>query len=451
MVIFYQESCVIMFDFLSNKFSSVFATITGKSHLTEKNMAEVLDKVRDSLLEADVPLKVVDAFISEVTAQAVGKKVLSSLNPGEQLIKIVYEKLKSFLGAQESSAFTFQIPATIMVMGLQGSGKTTSIAKMAKWTQDQAALRNKQRRILLASVDFYRPAAIDQLEILASQINVHFYRSPHTDPILAAEDIQRYAKQGSYELLFLDTAGRLHIDGHMMQELRDIDARLQPRHKILVIDGMIGQESLAVAQAFDAIGYQGALLTKMDSETRGGVAFAFRYLLKKPILFTGMGEKVADLSLFHADRMAGRILGMGDVRGLLEQAQEKIKESEQETMYAAMQSGRLTLQDFAQQMGMIAKLGSLTQVARYLPGVNLSKDMIEQGEVELKRFKAIIGSMTVKERIMPKILDGSRKKRIAQGAGVTITDVNRLLERFEQSQQYAKLFKKMGSGRGFFR
>lgn len=440
-----------MFDFLSNKFSSVFATITGKSHLTEKNMAEVLEKVRESLLEADVPLKVVEAFIAEISVASIGQKVLTSLNPGEQLIKIVYEKLKVFLGAQESNGFTFQIPATIMVMGLQGSGKTTSIAKMAEWAQQQARMRNKNRRILLASVDFYRPAAIDQLEILAKSINVSFYRSKRTDPVAASDDIARYAKQHGYELLFLDTAGRLHVDKGMMQELRAIDALVQPRHKILVIDSMIGQESIAVAQTFDEIGYQGAMLTKMDSDTRGGVAFAFRYLLKKPILFVGTGEKVADVSLFHADRMAGRILGMGDVRSLLEQAQEKIKESEQDALYASMQSGCLTLQDFANQMGMVSKLGSLTQVARYLPGVNLSKERLEEGEVELKRFKAIIGSMTFKERLMPKILDGSRKKRIAKGAGVAVSDVNRLLDRFEQTQQYAKLFKKMGSGRGFFR
>lgn len=444
-----------MFNFLSQKFSSIFSSITGKSHLSEKNMAEALQKVHEALLEADVPLQLVETFIAEIKAEALGKKVLSSLKPGEQLIKVVHDKLKTFLGADNSVEFSFQLPATVMVMGLQGSGKTTTCAKLAHWVQEQAKKRGKTRNILMASVDFYRPAAIDQLEILARSLGVAFYRPAETDPVKAAVAIQAYAKKELFELVFLDTAGRLHIDNQMIQELRDINGRLEPRYKILVLDSMTGQESLQVAQAFEqGVGYHGAILTKMDSETRGGAAFAFRYAQKKPILFVGVGEKVGDLEYFHADRMAGRILGMGDVLSLLEKAQDTFKQSEQEAAYASLMRGQFSLQDFADQLAMVGKMGSLSQLVKYFPGANgmqLSHDKIEKGEAEIKKFKAIISSMTEKERFMPKILDASRKKRIAQGAGVQVPDVNVLLDRFEQSQQYAKLFKKFGRGNGLFK
>ena len=436
-----------MFDFLSNRFSSIFATITGKSHLTESNMAQALDKVKDALLEADVPYNVVDTFIADIKQEALGQKVLSALKPGEQLIKVVHERLKTFLGGdQQITEFSFQLPATVMVMGLQGSGKTTSIAKMAHFVLEQAKKRGKNRNILLASVDFYRPAAIDQLEILSKTVGVQCYRSPETDPVKAALDIQAYARKHSIELLFLDTAGRLHVDNQMLQELRDIDRYLEPKYKILVIDAMTGQESLNVAQSFEqGVGFHMAMMTKIDSDTRGGVAFAFRYVQKKPIIFVGSGEKIADLEQFHPDRMAGRILGMGDMLSLIEKAESTVKQSEQERMYKSFMQGSMTLQDFADQIGMVNQLGSLTQLTKYLPGmgaVKISPDMVEKGEKDLKRFKAIINSMTPKERLVPQILNGSRKSRIAKGAGVTVADVNMLLARFEETQQYAKLFKK---------
>ncbi len=435
-----------MFDFLTNKFSSIFSTITGKSHLTESNMADALSKVQEALLEADVPYKVVEAFMAEVKADALGKKVTSSLKPGDQFIKLVHERLKLFLGGQNAVEFSFQLPATIMMMGLQGSGKTTSIAKIAHWVQESAKKRNKSRRIMCASVDFYRPAAIDQLELLASQGGVHFYRSAETDPVRAAGDIARYAKNERYELLFLDTAGRLHVDSPMLQELRDIEVQIKPQYKILVVDAMTGQESLNVAQAFqEGVGYQMAMLTKMDSETRGGAAFAFRYVQKKPIIFVGCGEKKEDIQLFHPDRMAGRILGMGDLLSLIERADEQVQKTEQEALYKAMMEGRMTLQDFANQLAMVNKLGSLSQLSKYMPGIGgaqISPDMIEKGDRELKKFRAIISSMSAKERLDHRILNGSRKERVARGAGVAVADVNLLLERFEQSQQYAKLFKR---------
>ena len=444
-----------MFDFLSEKFSTIFSRITGQAHLNEHNINEALGKVEESLLEADVPYAVVKTFIEEIKQEAIGKKVLSSLKPGDQLIKIVHEKLKVFLGSQQAAGdFSFQIPSVAMVMGLQGSGKTTSIAKLAHYTQKQAKKRGKTRRILVASVDFYRPAAIDQLEILARQVGVDFYRAQNTNPCRAAEEIHAYYKQQGYELLLLDTAGRLHVDSEMLEELLAIDAKLQPKYKILVLDAMTGQESLTVAQAFDqAIGFHWSVLSKMDSEARGGSAFAFRYVLKKPVLFTGVGEKIDDLEQFHPDRMAGRILGMGDVLSLLERAEERVNLEDQESLVKSISRGSMTLQDFADQISMVNKIGSLGSVVKYMPGVGgqLSPQAIEQGERQLKQFKAIISSMTMKERLNPRILNGERKKRIAGGAGVTLSDINILLERFEQSQQYVKLFKKMNKFGSFFK
>ncbi len=443
-----------MFDFLSQRFSSIFSTITGKSHLTEKNMAESLDKVREALLEADVPHQLVDTFIEDIKKEVLGQKVLAALKPGEQLIKVVHERLKAFLGGQNTVDFAFQIPATVMVMGLQGSGKTTSIAKMAHWVQEQAKKRGKNRRILMASVDFYRPAAVDQLEVLAKSLGVSLYRATQADPVMAAQEIQNYAKKELYELLFLDTAGRLHVDNQMLQEVRDIDSRLTPKYKILVLDAMTGQESLNVAQAFEqGVGYHMAMLTKIDSDTRGGAAFAFRYAQKKPIVFVGSGEKVADIEQFHPDRMAGRILGMGDMLSLIEKAEASVKKSEQDSLYTSFMSGHMTLQDFADQISMVNKMGSLTQLSKYMPGMggmNVSPESLEKGELELKKFKAIIQSMTPKERLYHRILDGPRKQRIAKGSGTKVSDINMLLDRFEQSQQYAKLFKKFWRGSNKF-
>lgn len=440
-----------MFDFLSKKFSSIFSHMTGQDRLTEKNINETLTKVQDALLEADVPYEVVQAFIEQIKQEVIGQKVFASLKPSEQLMKIVHDRVLKFLGGQTQvteTHFAFQIPSVVMMLGLQGAGKTTTIAKLAHYIQESAKKRGKARRIMVASVDFYRPAAIEQLEILAKKAGVLFYRSNFTNPVEAAQDCVKKAQQEQCDILFLDTAGRLHVDNQMLEELRLIDTKIKPKYKLLVIDAMTGQESLKVAKAFEqVIDFTGAILTKMDSDARGGVAFAFKYMLKKPILFIATGEKIQDLELFRPERMASRIIGMGDIMSLVEKAQEKIKYTDQEAMYRSLTQGKMTLQDFAQQIDMVNKLGSLSSIIKYLPGVgslNISQGMLEKGEIEIKRFKAIINSMTQKERICPKILDQSRKNRVARGAGVTIEDVNTLLSRFEQSQQFAKIFKKMG-------
>jgi len=443
-----------MFDFLSQKFSGVLGWLKDRGRLTEENIAEALTQIREALLEADVPLNITEQFLTEVKQDVMGQQIDKTTKPGELLIKIVHTKILQFLGGSETFIQpSFQIPSIILVMGLQGSGKTTTIAKIAHWVNEQAKNRGKSRRILLASVDFYRPAAIDQLEILAGKISADFYRATSTKSTQATQEILDYFKQNRYELLFLDTAGRLHIDETMMEELKVVTKIASPRHKFLVLDAMTGQESLKIAEHFNSsIGFDSAILTKMDSDTRGGAAFAFRYALKKPIAFVGSGEKIEDLDNFIPERMTTRILGMGDLMTLIEKANENINANEQESMNKKFMDGNFTLQDFLAQMGMMEKLGSLQKIARYLPGMgSISPEAMEQGQVEMKKFKAIIQSMNKKEQSSPSILDGSRKKRIAIGSGVTVQDVNILLQRFDQSKQMVKMFKKNGAFKRFLK
>src|SRR3989339_318914 len=436
-----------MFGFLSKSFSSIFSSLTGHSKLTEKNIDESMQKIKDSLLEADVPYELTNTFIAEIKQDVVGQKITNSLRPSEQFVKVVYDRLLAFLGGEyQQESFTFQIPSTIMMLGLQGSGKTTTAAKLALFIQNQAKKRGKSRKILCASVDFYRPAAIDQLEIVAKQAGADFYRAQSQNVTQAAAQIVAYAKQHNYEILIFDTAGRLHVDDQMMVELDEIQKIVKPKYKFLVVDAMIGQESLSVAKSFqDRIKFDYAILSKMDSDARAGVAFSFRYALKKPVLFMGTGEKIDNLELFRPERIAKRMLGMGDILTLVENAEDKIKQSEQVSLEQSFKSGHMTLDDFEKQLSMASRLGSLSTMIKYLPGMgslNISSAQIEQSEKEMKKFRAIIGSMTKKEKSYPKILDDSRKKRIALGAGVSVADIGQLLQRFEQSQQFVKLLKK---------
>ena len=443
-----------MFDFLSQKFSGILGWVKDKGRLTEKNVSDAITQVREALLDADVPLNVIDDFLNQVQQEIVGQKIHAKLNAGQTLIKIVHDKLLEFLGGKNSLVLSsFQIPSVIMVMGLQGSGKTTTIAKLANFILKQAQKKGKRRRILFASVDFYRPAAVEQLSILAKQVGVDFYCAQSNDPVSAATEIYKHFKSNSYELLFLDTAGRLHIDSNMMEELISLNTKVAPKYKILVLDSMTGQESLNVARAFDqSVGFDTAILSKMDSDARGGAAFAFKYSLKKSISFVGSGEKIEDLESFIPDRMATRILGMGDVLSLVEKAEEAINKQDQESMAKRIMSGGFSLKDFASQMDMINKMGSFQKIMKYLPGMgSVSGDMMEKGQDEMKKFRAIISSMNEKEQLMPEILNGSRKKRIAKGAGVQAQDVNQLLQKFEQSKQFVKMFKNKGQFRNLFK
>lgn len=444
-----------MFDFIAQKFSSIFSNLSKSRTLDQASVDEAMSEVKDALLSADVPYDLVEQFAEQVKEEVLGQKLIGKLKPSEQLLKVVHDKLLAFLGGKDNLSFSPTIPSVLMVMGLQGSGKTTTIGKLAYFIKKEAQKRNKQRKILVASVDFYRPAAIDQLEVNAQKAGVDFYRAQATDPVEAALEVRRRWKAEGYELLLLDTAGRLHVDNEMLSELQSIDRELQPRQKLLVLDAMTGQESLAVAKAFDqAIGFNSAILSKTDSDSRGGAAFSFRYALKKPIVFIGSGEKMDDLAPFHPERVASRMLGMGDIKTLIEKAEEKIKAHEQEQVASSFERGQLTLQDFAQQMDMVNRLGSLSSVMKYIPGMggaNIPQEALDQGQIEMKRFRAIIGSMTPKERIHTKLLTGSRRERVARGAGVAVGEVDKLLSRFDQMRQYAKLVRKSGGFRQFFK
>ena len=436
-----------MFDFLSKQFSSLLSRFSGVRTLSNESTTGFLTTVRDTLLEADVPYDIANAFVAEIRQDVVGVTLAPNLKAEEFIAKVVHDKLLAFLGGQSKEKdFSFQMPATIMMMGLQGSGKTTTIAKLARFITESA--QGKKPRILVASVDFYRPAAVKQLEILAGQAGVDFFSAQAKQPIEAAREIAAHKAQGRYDLLILDTAGRLHVDNQMLEELRAIDNDLRPAYKFLVLDAMTGQESLKVAQAFDqAVGFTAGIITKLDSDARGGVAFSFRYALKKPVLFVGNGEKNGDLEPFRPERMAQRMLGMGDMLTLLEQADKKIKQHEQEQMAQAFKKDALTLEDFAQHIEFMRNMGPLSQMMKYVPGaagLNVSAQDLEKGELAMRQFLGIIRSMTRKERLVPKILDSSRKQRIAQGSGVTVVEVNGMLQRFEQSAQMLKQMKRMG-------
>lgn len=436
-----------MFEFLSNKFHGLFDRLTGQGALTEHNIEEVTQKIKETLLQADVPYKVVDTFLEQVSKEVIGRKILKTLKPGEQFIKIVHETVVNFLGSSNASLAEFKPGSVLMMMGLQGSGKTTTIAKIAFWLQKHAQKKNKKISILVSSVDFQRPAAQEQLAILAAQVGAEYFQPRSSDPKAAIAEIEAYRKHHKSDLCIVDTAGRMHVDAQLLEELKYIDHYIKPTYTFLVVDAMTGQESLSIAQQFDqAVGFEGAILSKMDSSTRAGAAFAFRYSLNKPIVFLGAGEKYTDLEPFDPERIAQRMLGMGDIQTLLEQAEEKIKKSEQEKLARSLHQGKMTLDDFAQHMDMMKRFGSLSQVVKYIPGLgaSLTPEMIQQSEKELKCFRAILHSMTPKERCMPALLNGSRKQRIARGAGVGVQDVNALLDRFEKSQQFVKLFKKFG-------
>ncbi|MBY0109919.1 MAG: signal recognition particle receptor subunit alpha [Candidatus Babeliaceae bacterium] len=435
-----------MFGSLTEKFSALFSRFSTSS-VSQKTVDDAMQMVKNTLLEADVPYDVVTHFIQLVQADLIGKKVFSSLKPAELVMKVVHDRIVELLGGKQSSiGFSFQIPSVTVIAGLQGSGKTTTLAKLAQLIQKEAAKRNKKRRILVCSVDYYRPAAAEQLEVLAKTIGIDYYAAQAADPVGAAVEAVQYAQKNHYEHCFIDTAGRLHVDQDLLKELSDIIKCIKPTYTFLVLDGMIGQESLRVAQTFEAIiNATGIILTKMDGDTRGGAAFACYYMVKKPVIFLGIGEKTDDIEYFNPERIANRIIGLGDMHTLIEKAEEKIKISDQQDLQKALNRGKLTLQDFAKQLDMMSSLGSLSSLMKYIPGISgmkIDPAHLQKGEIEIKKFKAIIGSMTLKERLNARIINDSRAKRIAQGSGTTAQDITLLLERFEQSQQFVKILKR---------
>lgn len=436
-----------MFDHISRAFTSLFSRVGGQKKLSKEAVVSLLEPVREALIQADVSYSVVEAFCADVASQLADVELASNIKADEYVAKVVYDRLVAFLGGSEKADASLpRFGSTIMVLGVQGSGKTTTVAKLGRFLAQVKG--GGKRRVLVGSVDFYRPAAIDQLEIVSRLAGVDFYRAQAGTVVDAAVEINDYARAHRYDYVILDTAGRMHVDENLVDELRAIDERIKPEYKILVLDAMTGQESLRLARTFDErVGFSSAILTKVDSETRGGCAFAFRYELKKPILFVGVGEKVEEFERFYPARAATQMLGMGDVASLSEKIDAQIRKDEQEQLVRALNKKDFTLEDFAQQLDMMGRLGSVGQLLRYLPGggqLGISKADLERSEYEMKRFRAILSSMTRKERLVAGVLNLSRKERIARGSGVTVEEVNRFLGKFDESRKMLKQFQRMG-------
>ncbi|NMA37850.1 MAG: signal recognition particle protein [Papillibacter sp.] len=423
------------FESLSEKLSATFKRLRGKGRLSESDIKEAMRDVRLALLEADVSYKVVKDFIARVSERAVGKDVLESLTPAQMVIKIVNEELTETMGKENAKiAMASKPPTIIMLVGLQGAGKTTNGAKLA------ALLKKGGKRPLLVACDIYRPAAIKQLETVGAQVGVPVFQMGQTDPVkIAVESIDHANKNGN-DVVMLDTAGRLHIDETLMNELKNIKAKVQPHEIMLVVDAMTGQDAVNAAKAFDdALGIDSIFLTKLDGDARGGAALSVRAVTGKPIKYVGIGEKLDGIEPFHPDRMASRILGMGDILTLIEKAEQSIDEKKALEMTNRLMSNKFTLTDFYEQLQSIKGMGSLSDIAGMLPGVDakaLSGASVD--EKALSRTAAIIQSMTPAERNNPSILNSSRKKRIAAGSGTQVVDINRLLKQFEMMQTMAK-------------
>jgi len=434
-----------MFDNLTDKLGSVFSKITSRGILTEKDVDEAMREIRVALLEADVALPVVKEFIAKVKEQALGEKVVRSVQPGQMVVKIVHEELVRVLGSDESGLnFNVVPPAVILMAGLQGSGKTTTSAKLAK-------MLGKKRKVLLASLDVYRPAAQQQLEQLARQIGG--FSLPIIDgqkPLEIAKRALDAAKKGGFDVLILDSAGRLHVDDSLMTELAEVKKTANPAETLLVADAMMGQDACNVAREFnEKLGVTGIVLTRIDGSSRAGAALSMRMVAGVPVKFLGTGEKTDEFEEFHPDRVAGRILGQGDVVSLVETAMEKIDREEADKMARQMMKGRFDLNDLLAQLRQIQKLGSLGGIMSMIPGLSKFKNQIENagiGDALIKKQEAIILSMTSKERKAPDIIKASRKKRIAAGAGVDVQDVNKLLKQYEQMAGMMKKFGKGGLG-----
>jgi len=434
-----------MFDNLTEKFDAVFKKLRGHGRLTEENIQEALREVRLVLLEADVNFRVVKDFIASVRERSVGQEVLKSLTPAQQVIKVVREELARLMGEGESNALDLAArpPVAVMLCGLQGAGKTTTCGKLA------LKLRKEKRSPLLVPADIYRPAAIEQLKTLGRQLNVPVFDSrADMNPVDICLQARQFAELNGYDTLILDTAGRLHIDEALMGELQRINAALAPREILFVADAMTGQDAVSVAQAFnEQLTLTGVILTKLDGDARGGAALSVRAVTGKPIKLVGLGEKLDALETFHPDRMAQRILGMGDVLSLIEKAQAAIDQDEAATMQERLRKEGFTLENFRDQLQSIKKMGSMESILKLIPGAGKALKEMQGAQLpdkELKKIEAIINSMTARERRDHRVLNGSRRLRIARGSGTTVQDVNQLLKRFTEAQKMMKKMQKMG-------
>ncbi|MCB1792734.1 MAG: signal recognition particle protein [Gammaproteobacteria bacterium] len=433
-----------MFASLSDRLGGVLQKVRGQGRITEANVKETLREVRMALLEADVALPVVRDFVDQVREKALGEEVLRSLTPGQVLVKIVNDELVHLMGeANERLDLAAQPPAVLLMAGLQGSGKTTSVAKLARLLRER-----DKKKVMVVSADIYRPAAIEQLKTLATEVQVEFFpSSPDQAPLAIARSAIAAARKGFYDVLIVDTAGRLHVDSQMMDEIRDLHAELKPVETLFVVDAMTGQDAANTAKAFnDALPLTGVILTKTDGDARGGAALSIRQITGKPIKFLGVGEKTTALEPFHPDRVASRILGMGDVLSLVEEVTAKVDQDKAAKLAKKIHKGEgFTLVDFKEQMEQMANMGGMAGLLDKLPGMNQVPDAVKAqvGDREVKKLIAIVNSMTAQEREFPAVIKGSRKKRIAAGSGTQVQDVNKLLKQFMQMQ---KMMKKMKGG-----
>ena len=444
------------FESLSDKLTETFKKLRSKGRLTNSDVKEAMREVRLALLEADVSYKVVKKFTNSVTERAVGTDVLEALNPAQQVIKIVNEELIALMGSENQKInISSQSPSIVMLVGLQGAGKTTNGAKLASYMKKQG------KHPLLVACDIYRPAAIDQLETVGKQLDIPVFQMGQVNPVDIAKASVEYAKKHGNDLIFLDTAGRLHIDEELMQELQNIRDEVHPAEILLTVDAMTGQDAVNAANAFDeALGVTGIMLTKLDGDARGGAALSITATTGKPVKFVGTGEKLDMIEPFHPDRMASRILGMGDMLTLIEKAEQAYDEKKALEMAEKIRANKFTLQDYLEQLGQVKNMGDLSDMASMIPGMNAKAlEGAQMDEKAIAHIEAIIYSMTPKERENPEILNSSRKKRIAAGCGLQVVDINRLLKQYEAMQQMMKMVsgkgnmkkmrKKMGGMGGF--
>ena len=430
-----------MLEDITQKLERALKKITGQGRLTEANISDSLREIRRVLLDADVNYKVAKQFIEDVKQKALGQEVLTSVTPGQLITKIIYDELTTLMGSSTKEiSLNPSGPTVILHIGLQGSGKTTFSAKLAKY------LAEKKRKVLLSAADVYRPAAIDQLKTLGTQINIPVFSIDGSkDAVKIAADSIAYAKENGLDTIIIDTAGRLHVDEQMMDEVATIKEKVKPTETLFIVDSMTGQDAVNSAKAFhDKVNFDGVVLTKLDGDTRGGCALSVKAVVDKPIKFVSLGEKLDSIEVFHPERLAARILGKGDIVSLVEKAQQQFEESEAEDLEKKLLSNKFDFEDFLKQIKMIKRMGSIKSLVGMLPGMNSAIKNADIDDKQLVRVEAIIQSMTKEERGKPKILNGSRRKRIARGSGNSIQDVNRLIKQFNEMQKMMKMFSSKG-------
>ncbi|MEX2463133.1 MAG: signal recognition particle protein [Balneolaceae bacterium] len=430
-----------MFEDLSSKIESAVQSLKGQSRITDVNIAETVREIRRALLDADVNLEVARQFTNDIKETVMGSDVLTSVNPGQQFTKIVYDEMVKILGEERSDLAVAHTPPTvILVAGLQGSGKTTFVAKLARYLK-----KENNRNPILAAADVYRPAAINQLKTLAAEIDVPVYSIEQKDPVRVAKEAVAMAKSLALDTVIIDTAGRMHVDEKMMDEVAEIKKAVNPTEILFVVDAMTGQDAVNTAKAFnDTINFDGVVLTKMDGDTRGGAALSIRSVVEKPIKFMSTGEKLDALSPFYPDRLAQRILGMGDVVSLVEKAQSEFDEKQAKELQSKIRSDKFDLEDFYEQIQKIKKMGSISDLVGMIPGANKAVENADLSEDTFKPIEAIISSMTPEERQNPDLLNGSRRRRIAKGSGTTVREINELMKQFDQMKKMMKTMSKMG-------